>query len=550
VDRLRILAISGLFLLLFLLSGNRVSLVHAWPAGDPQAHATITVGAVGFSTDIQQSKIISPCPSGDPYGTWYICDLHYGTYSISPSDNGDGSVYLYCKIDPLREDASISGGCAVKLSLELASGSVLTGVAMYFGFPVTVSTGGSGSGTIRVAKCFGSVSSCLPIDPMILYDYPNHSVYLNVIAAPGSVFTHWTGDCPNGVCPWGAPRSATANFSLLGTLAVSKTGSGSGTVTSSPSGIDCGSTCSASFSNKTPVTLTVVADAGSVFIGWSGACSGTGTCKLTIPLSTDVSVAANFVSLGCSGLTVELSPTEVWPDKTGVDGVPTNSLVTAKVSNPAPSGGCEVKFEVQPTLSKGHDHGTHLMDKAGKLSTDSCTIVEGSTFCTTVYNAPEISGEEKITAILMAGTQVKETKDATMRVRVPELSPLPASGQYLLAGSFGEPGVTSQHTDNHNGTATTLTLLQAMAFDYFGVTGQRLCVNDLSLPWGGLFDIGNNWAPPHGWHRVGKSVDFNTHAECFSATPPPVDPNVLKEAANKWGATRYPEGGLIHYEFP
>jgi hypothetical protein len=54
------------------------------------------------------------------------------------------------------------------------------------------------------------------------------------------------------------------------TLTVIKIGSGSGTVASNPAGIDCGSTCSASFSSGTPVTLTATADANSVFIGWSG----------------------------------------------------------------------------------------------------------------------------------------------------------------------------------------------------------------------------------------------------------------------------------------
>jgi hypothetical protein len=54
------------------------------------------------------------------------------------------------------------------------------------------------------------------------------------------------------------------------TLTVIKIGSGIGTVASNPAGIDCGSTCSASFSSGTPVTLTATADANSVFIGWSG----------------------------------------------------------------------------------------------------------------------------------------------------------------------------------------------------------------------------------------------------------------------------------------
>jgi hypothetical protein len=75
-------------------------------------------------------------------------------------------------------------------------------------------------------------------------------------------------------------------------LTVSKAGAGSGTVTSSPSGISCGSTCSHSFAFSASVTLTATAMAGSKFTGWSGACTGTGVCKVT--MSAARSVTANF----------------------------------------------------------------------------------------------------------------------------------------------------------------------------------------------------------------------------------------------------------------
>ncbi|MBK8150618.1 MAG: DUF2341 domain-containing protein [Acidobacteria bacterium] len=67
------------------------------------------------------------------------------------------------------------------------------------------------------------------------------------------------------------------------TLTVTKDGSGSGTVTSDPAGIDCGATCTADFATSTVVTLAAAADISSVFTGWSGSdCSGTGTCVVTV----------------------------------------------------------------------------------------------------------------------------------------------------------------------------------------------------------------------------------------------------------------------------
>ena len=77
------------------------------------------------------------------------------------------------------------------------------------------------------------------------------------------------------------------------TLTVDKSGTGSGTVTSSPAGINCGDDCSESYSNIQKVKLTAKADANSTFAGWSGGgCSGTGTCTVTV--DAVITVTASF----------------------------------------------------------------------------------------------------------------------------------------------------------------------------------------------------------------------------------------------------------------
>jgi hypothetical protein len=82
------------------------------------------------------------------------------------------------------------------------------------------------------------------------------------------------------------------------TLTVTKTGNGSGTVTSSPSGIDCGSDCAESYSRGTVVTLTASAATGSTFGGWVGACTGAGECQVTMDATK--SAVATFVTSGGS----------------------------------------------------------------------------------------------------------------------------------------------------------------------------------------------------------------------------------------------------------
>ena len=88
--------------------------------------------------------------------------------------------------------------------------------------------------------------------------------------------------------------SSNANFSIdqRYTLTVNPTGTGTYSITSSPSGISCPGTCAASFSVGTPLTLTASPTNGTTFNGWSGACSGTSTCPVT--MNADTSVGADF----------------------------------------------------------------------------------------------------------------------------------------------------------------------------------------------------------------------------------------------------------------
>src|SRR5205807_2550331 len=77
------------------------------------------------------------------------------------------------------------------------------------------------------------------------------------------------------------------------TLTVNKAGTGSGTVTASPPGIDCGATCSASYNSGTRVFLTATPDGGSTFTGWTGCDAVSGT-SCTVTMSAARSVTATF----------------------------------------------------------------------------------------------------------------------------------------------------------------------------------------------------------------------------------------------------------------
>ncbi|HEU4385511.1 MAG TPA: S8 family serine peptidase [Anaeromyxobacteraceae bacterium] len=133
---------------------------------------------------------------------------------------------------------------------------------------------------------------------------PGHYRYVTLTARPDPGFTlvRWVAD---DACSSDQPcsvhmvqdRTVTAVFakSVYG-LTVSRTGTGSGTVTSSPPGINCGVTCAQDYAFGTQVALTAEAAPGSNFTGWAGACVGPGPC--TVILNDAKSVSAGFDLIG------------------------------------------------------------------------------------------------------------------------------------------------------------------------------------------------------------------------------------------------------------
>ncbi len=100
---------------------------------------------------------------------------------------------------------------------------------------------------------------------------------------------------PGGAASGTLPFSISAASGPSFTLSVTRSGSAATRVTirSSPAGINCGSICSASFGSASTVTLTAVTNGNGVFAGWSGACSGTGACVVTMNANKAVTATTN-----------------------------------------------------------------------------------------------------------------------------------------------------------------------------------------------------------------------------------------------------------------
>jgi len=162
----------------------------------------------------------------------------------------------------------------------------------------TLSLSTSGSGTVTSLpsgiNCSSNTGSCSASFTS------GTNVTLTAAPASGWTFSNWGGACSG--TSMSCTVSMTQNTSVSATFTqttpfytLSVSTSGSGTVTSLPSGINCSSntgTCSYSFTSGTNVTLSTSPTAGWAFSGWGGACSGTGGCSVS--MTQNASVSATF----------------------------------------------------------------------------------------------------------------------------------------------------------------------------------------------------------------------------------------------------------------
>jgi hypothetical protein len=250
---------------------------------------TCVIGALGCDWEVGFD-------GGYHYSLWSLTK-GFGHY-IAPDLSNPTNWYAKV-VDLLLTEQSSNGSWPVD-GRDDASDIVATSFAVdalgLVGVPthaLTVTKSGAGSGTVTSSPtgidCGFTCSASFSQGTMVT---------LTASAAVGSTFAGWGGACTGtGSCvvTLDQDRSVTATFDMVAstqTLSVTTTGSGSGTVTSSPSGINCGVACSAAFTQGTIVTLSASAAAGSTFTGWGGACTGTGSC--TVTMDQDRSVTATF----------------------------------------------------------------------------------------------------------------------------------------------------------------------------------------------------------------------------------------------------------------
>lgn len=161
------------------------------------------------------------------------------------------------------------------------------------------------------------------------YSYPrNITITLTATATASSEFTGWTGhqDCQDGKLQLKSNTTCVAHFQPIATtvefpLTIIKTGTGAGTITSQPAGINCGTDCTADYLANTTVTLAATALENAIFTGWNQDCTGASN-SFTVTMEAAKICIAQFETILTQPVCPETQPlyvnTNVQGDATGV----------------------------------------------------------------------------------------------------------------------------------------------------------------------------------------------------------------------------------------
>jgi hypothetical protein len=423
-------------------------------------------GIVGYEWDRFDSNFPPPPAVA---GSWTLLGNSPSVTDAGSADSSNSSIYQaqsgawVFATGTMSWSSGLSASGLADPRIQQATTNVLnrfTG-APPTSFTLTLTKSGTGTGTVASSppgiSCGSSCSAKF-----------DSGAAVNLTATPdsGSTFAGWSGACSGtGACSvtMDVAKSVSANFTANPgsfTLTVAKSGAGTGTVTSTPSGISCGATCSASFASGTVVSLTAAPDPGSTFAGWSGDCSGTGACSVTMDAAK--SVSANFNSNPPAALSsITVSPTSVIG---GNSSTGTLTLTRAAASN------------VVVTLSSNNASATVPL---------SVTVPQGATTASfSIGTTPVASSTVASISAVYNGV----TKTATLTITQPTLSSLklnpskvvggnPSTGTVTLSGTAPPTGMTIQLSSNRTTVATvpsSVTVAAGATAAIFPVTTNRV----------------------------------------------------------------------------
>lgn len=316
---------------------------------------------------------VSSAPVGIDCGADCSQDYDHGTsvtLTATPDANVDFGGWTGC-------DAVVGQECTVTMSSAKDVVASFTPTQRALG----VTTTGTGSGSVSSSP----VGIDCGFDCTQNYDHGT-SVVLTAAPASGSAFESWTGcDSTAGekcTVAMTAAKDVVAGFTTdPRTLSVSKSGTGTGSLASAPTGIDCGSTCSAAFDVERSVTLTATPGPNSEFTSWTGCPSPAGN-QCTVTMIADRAVGAEF-SLVKRSLTVD------------VGRVAGDSVAAGSVTSDVGTIDCAAPAECSDPFTHGTDVVLTATPGAGNEFSGwtGCDVATGNTCTMTMDAAKTVRAE-------------------------------------------------------------------------------------------------------------------------------------------------------------
>ena len=237
-----------------------------------------------------------------------------------------------------------------------------------------------------------------------------------------------------------APCTVVATFTLIppNTFVLSVVTSGAGSVSSSPAGIACPGDCTEPYNSGTVVTLTASASAGSIFTGWSGACSGTGTCSVS--MSAARSVTANF------GVAPAVSNIVTVTSSSNPSAYRASIVLSANIAGADPGG--SVSFELSTVAGS-----LKLCDVVPVVASRAiCPVPPSLNVTSPMFYIVTYSGDANNSGSTVFHRQLVNTNSATLHVIAVPVQPV-VGGSTVLRATVAAENIANKVTFFENGAA-------------------------------------------------------------------------------------------------